>query len=216
MNFIKLKNYLGFQEIITRKPNPDPSLLLFEKTSLLKTGPDSLLGFLRLFSGRVCLFEDKYDEKDEEILVKNLKNDISLLNFEEVIKQDLENLDQGVPGEILNILEDPSLDLTKHLFLSNKAIYLHHFAIRNGKKDLSPLLFSILLESYRYYNLFEGKFLCKVLEAKKNLDFPDYPRGLFLGLLIGDQKNRVPETDAVEIKELLESMKQINPKSNVF
>ena len=186
-----------------------------EKTGIIS----NLLTFIRKISGRVLRFEEKFDEKDEEFLLKQLKSDISLLNYEQIFLKDFESLETKLPGEIMNITDDPSLELTKHLLLANKTLYLYHFYKRKSKENLNiykKQLWEILFESYKEYKIFEKKYMNGSIEQNRALDFPDFPRQLFHQLIVGDQHDGILKTTSTEIKELLKIMLEINPKSNVI
>ena len=204
------------------KRKKDSSEINYSEKTGITIGEFNLLTFLRKISGRVVKFEEKYEEKDEEYLHKQLKSDIYLLNFEEILLKDFKNLEAHLPGELLNITDDPTLELTRHLFLANKALFLYHFSERSSIKPsnleeeiaVRKRLFGVLFDSYRVYNEFEMKYLLGTIEYKRALDFPDFPRQLFHRLLLGDEKNLL-KANCIEIKEFMNIMLEINPKSNV-
>lgn len=174
----------------------------------------SLISFFKKFLSKTAFFEEKIDEKDEETFLKNLQIEITSINFEEVILEDYEKLERCVNGRIMNIIDDPTLEITKHLLLANKSLYMAHIADR--KKVLSKdfnvqrKIFDVLFECFQQYTVFEEKYLSKTKEFKRALDFPDFPRGLFHKLLILLKEN--PNV----IKEFISIIQNINQNSNVF
>lgn len=162
------------------------------------------------------LFPEKFEEKDEEFLLKQLKQDVNLLNFEEIVLEDFKRLEVCGTGKLINISDDPSLELTKHLFLGYKALYLQHISQRNRNEgSFRKQIFDVLFESYRNYREFEKNFLAATLESKRPLDFPDFPRGLFHKLLRNCPELKDNKEKLAEIKGFIELMKGISPNSNV-
>lgn len=187
-----------------------------EKTGIT-AGSFTFLEFFKKIAGRLVLFPEKFEEKDEEFLLKQLKQDVSVLNFEEILLEDFERLQVSGTGKLLNISDDPSLELTKHLFLGYKALYLHHISQRNRNEgSLRRQIFEVLFESYRNYREFEKNFLAATLENKRPLDFPDFPRGLFHKLLRNCADLKDSKEKLAEIKGFIDLMKGINQNSNVI
>jgi len=217
LHFLYKKNNFpkGLEQILKLETTTE-SINFAERTNLM-FGPLNLLTFLRRISGRIMRFEEKFDENLEESMLKSLKLELSQLSFDEILIQDFENLLKSLSGHILNVTDDPSLELTKHLLLSNKALFLWNFQQKNENNqnfNKKNEVFKILFESFREYKTFEEKYLMETLEFKKSLDFADFPRNLFQKLLFGDQK-KILCSNSEEIQSLLLMMNEIDPRSNV-
>ena len=204
-------------EAILTKSKSSESVNFSERTNIL-LGPLGLLTFLRKISGRILRFEEKFDENMEESMHKSLKSELSQLSFDDIISEDFDNLLKGMSGKILNVTDDPSLELTRHLLLSNKALFLWSFQQKNEnnpKFNKKEEIFRILFESFKEYKMFEKKYLKETIENKKMLDFPDFPRNLFQKLVYGDQKKLLCAKND-ELHELISNMMEIDQKSNVI
>lgn len=130
----------------------DPELERLEATSIFQIDKPNLLHFLNSFLEIISI-----NSKDEPEFSKNIKK----LNFDQELQIDLESVEKGMPGKILNL----NINITeedKYMFLLNKALFFQSFQCQN--QQIQEITFQVgLILKIEWLNLF-----CFVFQLKSH------------------------------------------------